>query len=77
MQKTIDKIDQLIDLNTTMGRNLAANKLKEIKDEIVGMYSKTDNSESQYIRVGENVTRVTTNTYGHILRGYLVKKEIK
>jgi hypothetical protein len=42
MQKTIDKIDQLIDLNTTMGRNLAANKLKEIKDEIVGMYSEED-----------------------------------
>ena len=42
MQKTIDKIDQLIDLNTTMGRNLAANKLKEIKDEIVGMYSEEE-----------------------------------
>jgi hypothetical protein len=35
MQKTIDKIDQLIELHTTMGRKLAANKLKEIKDEVV------------------------------------------
>jgi hypothetical protein len=35
MQKTLDKIDQLIDLHTTMGSTSNANKLKEIKDEVV------------------------------------------
>jgi precorrin-4 methylase len=42
MQKTLDKIDQLIDLHTTMGSNLNANKLKEIRDEVVGMYSEDE-----------------------------------
>jgi hypothetical protein len=38
MQKTLDKIDQLIDLHTTMERDSTVNKLKEIRDEVVGMY---------------------------------------
>jgi hypothetical protein len=45
MQKTLDKIDQLIDLNTTMGSDFTANKLREIKDEVFGMCSETDNSD--------------------------------
>jgi hypothetical protein len=42
MQKTLKKIDQLIDLHTTMGSDFTAKKLKEIRDEVVGMYSEEE-----------------------------------
>jgi hypothetical protein len=42
MQKTLDKIDQLIDLHSTMGSDFTAKKLKEIRDEVVGMYSEEE-----------------------------------
>jgi hypothetical protein len=66
MQKTLDKIDQLIDLNTTMGRNLAANKLKEIKDEIVGMYSEEDMKLA--FETGRNFQLTGENNFNELVK---------